>query len=148
MFMLATSPEELVVVLPQIFDALQEVEPSIGAIRDDLMNNTFSQRQRSTDVHAGRGFFQQQAAPPWRILNNPNSWNQASQLLQAMNISRTRQYANNNPTHIQSIELTGYNDESYSIQIRLGHYEGVEPNRDLINTVSHNRQFRQALQKP
>ncbi len=49
MFNLETSAEELVQVLPQILDALQDIEPSIVAIRDDVMD-TFPERHPGPEI--------------------------------------------------------------------------------------------------
>ncbi len=49
MFNLETSAEELVQVLLQILDALQDIEPSIVAIRDDVMN-TFPERSPGPEI--------------------------------------------------------------------------------------------------
>ncbi len=48
-FILETSAEELAQILPQILDALQEIEPSISAIRDDVMD-TFPERLPGPEI--------------------------------------------------------------------------------------------------
>jgi len=102
------------------------------------------------DTGHTRGFFTsrrtrrsrrpRQSATRWRKSTYDNDWQLRDS---GTEMNRSRDYRNDNPTHIKAIHLYGYTDGTYSIGLEAGHNAGMGW---AMPTIEHNTQLIRALQ--